>query len=222
MVGRELEAFQTMSAFFVHDLKNAASSLGLMLQNLPIHFNDPDFREDALRGMAGTVTRINQLIERLGAIRKSLELETERADLKELLDDVLSGCAGGQDITFLTEFQPTPPVLVDKERIKSVFTNLILNAMDAVGARGTITLRTGSRDGLVSVSVSDDGCGMTPAFLRDSLFRPFQSTKKKGLGIGMFQSKMIVEAHHGMVQVESEQGKGTTFRVTLPIKSEVK
>ena len=68
------------------------------------------------------------------------------------------------------------------------------------------------------LSVADNGCGMSAAFLKDSLFRPFHSTKQKGLGIGMFQSKMVVEAHHGNIQVESEPGKGTTFRVLLPLR----
>jgi signal transduction histidine kinase len=66
------------------------------------------------------------------------------------------------------------------------------------------------------LSVADDGCGMSPAFLKESLFRPFQSTKTKGLGIGMFQSRMVVEAHGGSIQVESEPGKGTTVRVSFP------
>lgn len=67
------------------------------------------------------------------------------------------------------------------------------------------------------LTVSDNGCGMAPEFLSRSLFRPFQTTKKNGLGIGLFQSKMIVEAHKGKVQVESQPGKGTTFRIILPL-----
>ena len=70
----------------------------------------------------------------------------------------------------------------------------------------------------VALSVSDNGCGMTEQFIKNSLFRPFRSTKKKGLGIGMFQSKTIVEAHQGKIHVESELGVGTTFRVMLPLK----
>ena len=78
-------------------------------------------------------------------------------------------------------------------------------------------MRSQHQNGHVVLSVSDNGCGMTPAFLKESLFRPFQSTKKKGLGIGLFQSRTIVQAHGGHVQVESEPGKGSTFQVSLPI-----
>ena len=78
MLAKELEAFQTMSTFFVHDLKNAASTLSLTLQNLPVHFDDPEFREDALRGIANTVSRINLHIRRLSVLRNKLELKPDR------------------------------------------------------------------------------------------------------------------------------------------------
>jgi signal transduction histidine kinase len=74
-------------------------------------------------------------------------------------------------------------------------------------------------DGHVILSVCDTGCGMSDDFVQRRLFRPFQTTKKQGIGIGMFQTKAIVEAHGGTVQVESGLGKGSTFRVALPITS---
>jgi signal transduction histidine kinase len=80
-------------------------------------------------------------------------------------------------------------------------------------------LETGSRPGWVWVSVADNGAGMSPEFVNQSLFRPFRSTKKGGIGIGMFLSKMIVEAHQGRIEVESQLGKGTVFKVLLPLKS---
>ena len=95
--------------------------------------------------------------------------------------------------------------------------NLLLNARDAVGSNGEVTIQTAKDDEWVVISVADNGCGMTPEFVRSSLFRPFQTTKKKGLGIGMFQSKMIVEAHHGRILVKSEPAVGTTFRIMLPL-----
>jgi signal transduction histidine kinase len=106
---------------------------------------------------------------------------------------------------------------VDRDQFASVVTNLLLNARDAIHPGGEVRVETSQRNGWAILSVADNGCGISPAFLRDSLFRPFQTTKKKGLGIGMFQSKMIVEAHRGKIQVDSEPGTGTTIRVMLPL-----
>ena len=220
MLVKELEAFQTISAFFVHDLKNAASTLKLMLQNLPVHFDDPDFRRDALQSIGGTTNRINQIIERLGALGNKLELRCSEVDLNSLVDQAINNVNGVPGIEFAREFEPLPTLMADGEQLRSVVTNLLLNAQDAVGERGQIHVRTGKRDGWAALSISDDGCGMTPSFMRDSLFRPFRTTKKKGLGIGMFQSKMIVEAHHGSIRVKSDLGKGTTFQVLLPLSSQ--
>lgn len=216
---REMEALRTMSAFFVHDLKNAASSLNLMLQNLPVHFDDPEFRQDALRGIGNTVRRIDDMIDRLTALRQQPELKPVEADLNQLVGEVLNTLNCAPQLELTRELQPLPSILADREQIQSVVTNLVLNARDAVGSSGRIAVRTEQQGGRVVLSVTDNGCGMSPAFLKDSLFRPFQSTKKKGLGIGMFHSRIIVEAHGGSIQVESEPGKGSTFRVSLPVKN---
>jgi putative PEP-CTERM system histidine kinase len=219
MLGKELEAFQTISAFFVHDLKNAASTLKLTLQNLPVHFDDPDFRQDTLRSIGATTNRINQIIERLGTLGSKLELRPSAVDLQLLVEQAMENVNGVPGIEFAKEFEPLPKFMADREQLRSVVTNLLLNAREAVGESGRIEVKIGTQDGWAALSVSDDGCGMTPTFLRDSLFRPFKTTKKKGLGIGMFQSKMIIEAHHGSIRVKSDVGKGTTFQVLLPLAS---
>jgi signal transduction histidine kinase len=108
-------------------------------------------------------------------------------------------------------------VKVDPAQIQTVITNLVLNANEALGAAGQIKVGTNQRNGWVVLRVADNGCGMSPDFIQHSLFRPFQTTKKKGIGIGMFQCKMIVEAHGGRIEVDSEPGKGTEFRVLLPV-----
>jgi putative PEP-CTERM system histidine kinase len=216
MLGKELEAFQTISTFFVHDLKNAASTLKLTLQNLPVHFDDPVFREDTLRSIGTTTERINQIIERLGALGSKLELRPSLVDLNLVVEQAIETVNGMPGVEFAKELEPLPKLMADSEQLRSVVTNLLLNARDAVGERGRIEVRTGSHNGYAALFVSDDGCGMTTSFLRNSLFRPFKTTKKKGLGIGMFQTKMIIEAHHGSIRVKSDVGKGTTFQVLLP------
>ncbi len=214
---KQLEAFQAMSAFFVHDLKNTASTLSLMLQNLPVHYQDPKFREDALRGISKTVDNINDLIQRLSVLRHELRVHPVECDLNELLRSFLSCEVQAQGVEVQAEFHPLPKLKVDPDQIRKVVTNLLINAREAVSAGGRIRVETNRQKDWAVLAISDNGCGMSPDFVQKSLFRPFQTTKKRGIGIGMFHCKMIVEAHRGRIEVESEQGKGTSFRVLLPI-----
>jgi putative PEP-CTERM system histidine kinase len=216
---KEMEAFQTMAAFFVHDLKNAASTLSLMLKNLPVHFADPAFREDALRGISKSVGHINHVIGRLSSLRHELKINPVETDLNEIVNGAVAALDAGTGLGFQKELAPLPRIAVDRDQISKVVTNLVLNASEATGAAGEIRVATSQANGWVILEVRDSGCGMTPEFVQKSLFRPFQSTKKNGLGIGMFQSKMIVEVHGGRISVSSEPGAGTTFQVYLPTKS---
>lgn len=211
---REMEAFQTMSAFLVHDLKNTASTMSLMLQNLPTHFDDPLFRADALQAISKSVGRINDLINRLTALRQKLELQPAETDLNEVVTRALADFEGQN---LVRNLNPVPKIFIDAGEIQKVVVNLLLNAREAAGETGTIQIETGQRNGWAMLAVKDNGCGMSKEFISRSLFRPFQTTKKKGIGIGMFHSKMIVDAHHGRIEVESETDKGTVFRVLLPL-----
>jgi putative PEP-CTERM system histidine kinase len=215
---RELEAFQAMSAFLVHDLKNTASTLSLMLQNLPAHFDDPAFREDALRAISKSVERINDLIARMTLLRQRLELHVVEGDLSKVVAEALDSLAPalGKNVVYYPG--PASKVALDPTQIQKVVVNLLLNARDAAGNDGEIRIETGQQNGWATLHVRDNGCGMSQEFITRSLFRPFQTTKKKGVGIGLFHSKMIVDAHHGRIEVESEQGKGTLFRVLLPLE----
>jgi len=192
-----------------------------MLENLPTHFDSPAFREDALRGIGTTVSRINDLINRMNALRHELRLNAAELDLNLIIKETLANLNGTLDTNLVTKFAQIPTISADRQQLQSVFTNLLLNARDAVGINGRISVETIRQGEWVALSVSDNGCGMTERFIKNSLFRPFRSTKKKGLGIGMFQSKTIVEAHHGRINVESELGVGTTFRVMLPLKCQI-
>ncbi len=217
LCAKELEAFQTLSAFFVHDLKNAASGLNLTLQNLPLHFDDAAFRADALRGIAGTVERINSLIERLSLLRGKFEIRPVELDLNQLIEETLAGFNGALGAEVEMRLVPVPPLMGDREQLQSVINNLLLNARDAVNGTGRIVIATDHNENEAILTVADNGCGMSDEFLRHSLFRPFRTTKNKGIGIGMFQAKAIVQAHRGSIRVKSESERGSTFRVALPI-----
>jgi putative PEP-CTERM system histidine kinase len=217
---KETEAYQTMSAFIMHDLKNLASNLSLTMQNLPIHFNNPDFRNDALRMIQQSVTKLNNMCSRLSMLSQKIELKRTKTDLNELVITSLSCLNGPCKISLVQDLRPVPKLLIDPEQVQKVMNNLYLNANEAVRDKGVIRVSTEDQNGWVIFSVSDNGCGMSKEFIEQSLFRPFKTTKKQGMGIGLYQSKMIVEAHQGHIEVESEEGKGSTFRVFLPTTKE--
>lgn len=217
---KQLEAFQTMSAFFVHDLKSTAATLSLMLQNLPVHYQDPEFRKDALQGISKTVSHINDLIRRLGLLRQELAVQPVATDLNRLVSDSLKAYEESPGVEVVKHLEPIPNVVLDPAQIQKVITNLVLNARDAVGSKGEIRVETSRSNGWAILAVTDNGCGMTPEFVEGHLFRPFQTTKQNGIGIGMFHCKVIVESHRGKIEIESEPGKGTAVRVMLPLAAE--
>jgi putative PEP-CTERM system histidine kinase len=215
---RQLEAFQTMSAFFVHDLKNTASTLSLMLKNLPVHFNDPAFREDAIRGLGKASQHLNDLIVRLGTLRQSTAIAPIEADLNDLVRSILDDLAPTMAKPVKAGLLPLPKLWFDPSQLQKVIVNLFLNAKEACSNdEPSIGVATEVRDGWAVLSVHDNGCGMTNEFMEKSLFKPFETTKKNGMGIGMFQTKMIVDAHGGRIEVESAPGKGARFDVFLPV-----
>jgi putative PEP-CTERM system histidine kinase len=217
---KELEAFQSMSAFLVHDLKNMASSLSLLLENFQEHFSDPDFRADAISAVSNNVKKLSGTIRKLGGIRERLEFEFTEVNLNEIVQATVQSLNGIREGHLQTDLSPVPNIKADAEQIRKLLVNLILNAKEALTGEGVVRVQTGTTDSCAMISVSDTGCGMTADFVRNCLFRPFQTTKKNGLGIGMFHCKAIVEAHRGKIEVETMLGKGSVFRIRLPLSSQ--
>lgn len=214
---KQVEAFQTMATFFVHDLKNAASTLNLMLQNLPIHYDDPEFRADALRGIGKTVEHINRLIARLGQLRQEMKIKPALCNLNDIVSAALARLEKASPARIQQELGPVPDAMLDAEQIHKVVENLVVNAREAIRPDGQIVVSTTATDAWVILSVTDNGCGMPEEFLNNSLFKPFQTTKKQGIGIGMFQSRMLIEAHGGRIEATSRVGVGTKFQVFFPV-----
>jgi hypothetical protein len=154
-----------MAAFFVHDLKNTAATLSLMLQNMAAHFDNPAFREDARQGLARSVSHLNGLIDRLTQLRQALTMNWTEADLIEVVRSSLAAVAGAPGLTLVETLEPLPKLRLDPVQLQKVLTNLLLNARDAVGGQGEVRVTTGRQPGWGVVTVSDTGCGMTPEFL---------------------------------------------------------
>jgi putative PEP-CTERM system histidine kinase len=217
---QEIEAFQNVSAFFVHDLKNLASRLSLTMQNLPVHFDNPEFRGDALKLIQESAAKIDTTISRLSSL-KQIEIKPSKTDLNAVLESTLRDFENSTACHVNRNLEQLPLISIDSEQIQRVIVNLMMNAHEATKGKGSIQVTTSTKDHQVILAVTDNGCGMSRQYVDKMLFKPFSSTKKRGMGIGLFHSKMIVEAHHGRIEVESEEGKGTTFRVILPKKQEI-
>ncbi|MEM4151518.1 MAG: PEP-CTERM system histidine kinase PrsK, partial [Nitrososphaerota archaeon] len=217
---RELEAFQAMSAFLVHDLKNLSSKLALVAQNLPEFYEEEEFRRDALRVMTQCVDKIKAMCQQLTFMRQGLNPVCKPLDLNSLVEEVLRELNGLLAARVELQKENSVTVSADPELLKRVLSNLILNSHEATEGRGKILIKTfRGADGWVGFSVEDDGPGMSQEFMDQCLFRPFRTTKSKGMGIGLFQCKSIVEAHQGRIEVESSPAKGTKVKVLLPQKT---
>lgn len=214
---RELEALQTMSSFFMHDLKNLASKLSLVMQNLPQHMDNPEFRNDALKTIAQSVSKINKISSGLSLLSQKIDLNFVETEINDLVRKVVTDVKEYVTIPVNQNLdEQIPLIFIDQEQMHKVLENLLINAYDATGKDGKISVATSFQNNLVEISVSDNGCGISKEFIEKNLFRPFQTTKKQGMGIGLYHCKTIIDAHGGNLNVESEEGKGTVFKIILP------
>ena len=218
---KEVEAFGRMSSFIMHDLKNLTNSLSLVSQNARNNINNPEFQKDAIKTIDSTVNRMKGLIGKLSAtVHRGLEINKEKVDIKSLIDSAIKRLplTKNKDAAIINEINSIPQISVDSDAMEMVFFNLISNAYEAVGKDGRIIVQSSLSNGNVCITISDNGAGMSKEFMERELFKSFKTTKKSGFGIGLFQCKAIVEAHGGGIEVESEEGKGTTFKVRLPVE----
>ena len=220
---RQFESFVKLSAMLTHDLKNAIEALSLIVGNMEKHFDNEDFRADVMNSLKLATQNLTAMVTRLTNPVATLSGEHKRprpVDIIPMLKRVLAIMAEPVAETHKIEAELPPSLfaLVDAERIEKVIENLVLNALEAMtGKNGTLTIEAGTTDDQkVFFSVTDNGMGMTPDFIEKRLYRPFATTKKKGVGLGLYTCREVVRANGGSIEVDSKQGAGTTFRVVLP------
>ncbi len=216
METRAMAAVARISSFVIHDLKNLTTGLSLVVDNAEEHIGNPEFQKDAVLTIRNTLSKMKGLMQRLKAIPEKNTLEAGVEDIDRLSRDTVTEIARMRPGTRI-EYDGSPVLSrVDGDEIRKVIVNLVQNALEASNEQGTVMVRTGKENGGVCIRVSDNGCGMTEEFVKDQLFKPFRTTKEKGLGIGLYQCRQIVEAHGGKIEVKSEPGIGTEFAVFLP------
>ncbi|HZB90747.1 MAG TPA: XrtA/PEP-CTERM system histidine kinase PrsK, partial [Stellaceae bacterium] len=212
---RQFEEFNKRFAFVVHDIKNLASQLSLVLSNAARHRDNVDFQRDALDTVKRSVDKLNRLLRQLHN-QPARDKARDAVPLARLLQDVVS--ARRQHHAHISlDLQADMAVAADQERLKTVVDHLVQNALDAAGAEGRIEVRLSGAGKMAVVEVADNGPGMDPAFVRDQLFRPFATTKGAGYGIGAYESREYARSLGGTLDVVTAPGHGTTMRMSLPI-----
>jgi putative PEP-CTERM system histidine kinase len=218
---KEAESFNKLSSFLVHDLKNLLSSLSLALQNAERNISNPNFQQDLLSTLTDTVSKMKTLIEKLSTLPKELKIKKTPTDLNHVIQDVLESpqIENIRNVELSTDLHNLIPVEIDGEYVKKVLVNLILNSVQSFpNGRGRIEISSYINEGYVNVEIVDSGVGMSEEFIKQQLFKPYRSTKKKGLGIGLYQCKTIMEAHSGDIKVHSIQNRGSQFVLRFPIQ----
>jgi putative PEP-CTERM system histidine kinase len=211
----QFEAYNRLTAFMMHDLKNSVAQLQLVVTNAVRHKQKPEFVDDAIETIANTVDRMTRLIAHVR--RDSTASRVASVQLDELVREVAARSADRLPVPVVTIHDPAS-VNADPQRLTAIIEHLVRNAQDASTADGQIILevRTDRRNALFIVT--DNGSGMTAEFVRERLFRPFDSTKgSKGMGIGAYQVREYVRMLGGQVEVQSSPGTGTRFSITLPL-----
>lgn len=211
---RQFDAYNRMSAFVVHDLKNLVAQLSLMLRNAERHAANPAFQRDMLETVEHAVERMSRLLLQLRSGTTPVE-KPAPVDLGAVMRRV-SAAHAGQNRHIELQLDDGLRALGHPERLVRVVGHLVQNAIDASGAGGRVRLST-YRDGTHAVvEVCDEGGGMSEEFVRDHLFKPFRTTKASGMGIGAYESQQYVTELGGRIGVESRPGAGTRMRVYLP------
>ncbi len=213
---QQFEAYNRLSAFLMHDLNNLIAQQSLIIKNAEKHKRNPEFVDDAMQTIANSVERMNRVMNRFK--RGVPDRHVRKTPLKFIVSAAVDRCA---------EYEPSPTIKlecsdveieVDSEQITMVLAHLIKNAQDATSSDGRVAVRTARNGQSVEIEISDSGSGMSQRFIRDHLFRPFDSTKgSQGMGIGAYQAREFTRKMGGDIQVDSVVAEGTTVTLTLPV-----
>lgn len=215
---QQFEAYSKLTAFLMHDLKNAVAQLQLVVDNARRHKRNPEFFDDAIETVGNTAGRLSRLIEQLRT--GNAPARSECVELAGLVESVVERCATRKPKPSLVVGIPRFIVNATRDRLADVIEHVIRNAQEATAADGEVAVRIEPRGTCVAIIVQDDGCGMSAEFVRGRLFRAFDSTKGvKGMGIGAYQARELARSMGGEVDVRSEPGRGTRFEIIVPARS---
>ncbi len=215
---KQFDAFNRMSAFVVHDLKNLVSQLALLVKNAERHRDNPEFQQDMVETVDHAVGRMNQLMLQLRTGTQPVE-KPRPIDLNAAIQRIIRGQMRHEEVIDV-ETLPSPKILAHEDRIERAIGHFVQNALEAVQRRdGGVRIRIYAEGSFAVVAIADDGVGMTNEFVRERLFHPFQTTKPQGMGIGMYESYQYINGIGGRITVDTAPNSGTRFDIYLPTAS---
>ncbi|MFA7554467.1 MAG: XrtA/PEP-CTERM system histidine kinase PrsK [Spongiibacteraceae bacterium] len=212
---KQFEAFNKLTAFIMHDLKNLIAQQALVVENAAKHKDNPAFIEDAIRTIDNSVGRMSNLLRKL----QQQEINEVRSlELHKVLMDAVKKCQ---------ESKPTPSLRLeatnlrvdsDQDHLVMVLANIIKNAQEATDNKGFVDVTLRQQDKNAIITIEDNGSGMDEDFVLHRLYKPFDTTKSgKGMGIGVYQTRELLLSLGGQMEVASTPNEGTTFTLTIPV-----
>jgi len=211
---RQFEAYNRLTAYIMHDLKNVIAQQSLVVDNAQKHKSNPEFVEDAIATIKGGVARMRRVIEQLQ--HSSVEPALKRVEVNAIVEKAVSQCADYVPVPKARICNSRVWVRADPERLQMAVFHSIRNAQDATEPQGDVSVQLSQSADECCITVADTGCGMDEAFVHERLFKPFDSTKgTQGMGIGAYQIRETVQSIGGSVDIDSDVGVGTTVALTL-------
>ena len=215
MQARQFEAFNRLSAYIVHDLKNILAQQSLIVSNAEKHKHNPAFVDDVITTIENSVARMTRLMEQMRSGLRSGR--PHPLELEGVLGKVIERRSAQKPAPEFEVQERGIRVEADAEQLATVFSHLIQNAQEATEESGHVRVRLFRQNGQAIIEIQDDGVGMDATFISERLFKPFDSTKGlTGMGIGVFESREYIRSLGGDILVESEPGGGSLFRILLP------
>ena len=213
---RQFEQFNRRFAFVVHDIKNLVSQLSILTRNAEKHASNPEFQNDMVETLRGSVGKMNDLLARLSQHNKARYASPVPVDIGEVILRVVDAKRLIYPID--ADLVSGMTAVADPARVETIINHLVQNAIEATqgGAPIKITCRRHGTD--IAIGIVDSGTGMTEAFIANQLFKPFESSKPGGFGIGAYEARTLAIAMGGQLRVESRVGKGTHFTLLLPME----
>lgn len=212
---RQVEIFNRRFAFVIHDIKTTISQLSLLLANADRHGDNPEFQRDLILSVRDSVDNMNRLLAQINAERKK-GLGATTVDLVTLARELIARRGEIRPVPKLRDEAASLPLVADEGLLKAVIGHLVQNAAEAAGPEGRVEVVLRRAEGMAIIEVEDNGPGMDANFIREHLFRPGNSTKEAGYGIGAYQCRELVRELNGHLAVVSVPGEGTTMRASFP------